>query len=1415
MMGSFQRKRLMPLLCTLVLAWATAGFAAEPGEVLLEDDFKNAGSIEPAKWEAAPNSPGLPSCNRGFVANAPNRNWNSKKVFSKPVSVEFSGVFMTRLPDSDSNHLGLAPNGYGPDMVSWVFSGNRTGPKKRLVPYRRIEGQSFWSEGFKKAIDLTKLPDITKEKNAINLRINWWPGKIARYYMNGALVVEYSEDIPDIPVPAGVRDESVYFRIGAIKVTAITKSAGAILGKKAAAGAAAGKAQKDVRQARINERVQRLTEQFPRLRIVIGGPCYFWGIDPVIRDELRAAGMDVLAWPDAPLLTEHKVLPKWELLKRYNVLIFGDRFYHLIQPDPNTGEIPKQIRDQVPALRRFLESGGGIWFCGLGEQNWGRSSHALNYILKELNLGAEVVGEVVRDSQAIKTPAKRFPYYAWVDVLPDPLTQGVTNMLHPSGVITSLAGMGVCPITKLSPEWRVLMKARPTAASFTYDRADDWGRELVDTPGAVKSSPILCAVRQAGKGRVVLWPTWSNFTVTGGSGGMVVDGEHGGRISDGALLMENLLCWLAEPGLRTRAVGTFVPKTYKRPEKHVDIDKKLQAWAKPGRRDYSRQFKGLIGAHSNLSDGQSSPEAMIAAAKKAGYDFIAFTEDLAKMTEEEWKQLLAVCDKANKEDTTFIAYPGLDFLDDAGNRGLHFGQRYWIKDDWRSKEHPGRIRWWYKLAYAANANARAWLPRVLVRSRTNAKRPWNQGLWNLFSAYGYEAGKLVDDSFHEWRPLIGRHVYFLNTGIVATHTVRSVAEIAAAAQPGLYQTYIKAQNLPQVLSRITGCTGPGWMGCFPIYISAGPEILDFRCYVAEIGGEICFDLAIPGNDRGWLHILAQSDVGLKEISIYDCERLVRRFRPEGKKVFENFMAVHADSYHSFSMTVTDQQGRKAVGWNAFLQIAEKVHRRCGDNYNWMTTGKGAGSLIPPKFSYQLHETTHGWKTREEEAQSPARPQYKEGGGMYHHGGLSASINCYVPPFQNLLVDGAPRRGRFPVATLDFTTIGRYGIIVTNHIRQDYAVKKRPKFGSYACYSGPHKVTPCPWPADLKQFVPFRKPDGAYIARYQGKVRFTNKVTDPDGKPIKINLGSIGNPSAEIFEVMKSDGTSERHRVRYKTVTGEIPVGGYICWYDAKGDGVGGIIALSPGVQYSYSRKYAAYHLQVNSPAKPGTEVTWDVIYVMGDRSTSNSNAQMEDIRVGMGLAGTPTLYEVRQLSGKVVNQEFTLTLAAADYGFSGRIVKTTTKTLPIHLPVMIQGLNPRWDAIIWYKGKTHLHTVDRWSDDWGLKTWRWRVATYEPRFDEIQHIPILEGSVGYCQVDTDKQDPDVFIGNPLVCDQAEVFLTLVKAERSKCTFEINNPTDNKLTCIVRPAKGFGFTGQWSKKISLPAGGWQAVSVGAR
>ena len=1165
-----------------------------------------------------------------------------------------------------------------------------------------------------------------------------------------------------------------------------------------------------------------------RTRMVIATPAFFWGIDEELAQELKAEGVSLYAYPDCPSLRkvaiEHYICNR---LMDYNMLVFGDNYFHKRAPAPESGKMHGEMVYAAQQMKKFIAGGGGIWFSGLGEQEWGKTAFTLNYIMKELNLDAEVINEVVMDT-SVQKQGSRGGEYAWVEVVDDPLTKNVKNVLHPFGVIAGEGSMGVVPIVKLGPEWRVLLRGSETAASFPLDYTPPTtGDKLMTTPKTVKSRPILCAVRETGKGRVVLWPTWSNYTVTGGSYGQLFAGERDGKKSDGAQLMKNLLYWLAEPAQGSKTVGQFDPKKFlAQARKKQDPERILAKWCVPGRKDYANQYKGLIGAHTSLSDGKNTPEEMIAAAKAAGYDFIAFTEDFSKMDEAKWKQLLALCDKVNKEDPNFRAFQGLDFVDEADNRGVVFGHRYWVTKELRSKKYPDRVEYWYTFSYKSDGDPKRWPVRIIIRSKANNKRPWYQGLWSFFGAYCYEGGKLVDDSFREYLPLVGRYFFDYNAGISVVHTVRSVEEVRAAANPRLYQCYVRADQLAssREVEKPLGVYDSIWTNCgpwkpdpetdrvrdyyphyFPCYPSSGPEILDFRSkFLSAAWGA---DMAMEGNRHSMLHILVRAAAGLDKVEVYDGEHLVRRYRPEGTE-FEHFMAVPNNEQHAYVLIVTDKAGGRAVSWPAWVHIQEFMHIRCGDNWNYNTHAKGrSGGAY--KRSYHLLEVQGGWGRAGKKEAGPTRPVYGCKLATYNYAGTDAAV-YYIWP-TDWLVDDKPWHGSWywPIL-VDCDTAGSFGGIATNRRRYDYT-EKNPIPYSTLTFAGPYKLAPTPWLSDLRYIGPIRRRDGAGMIELQGKVTFGRKVSTRSGGNIGIRAGGGSGNFPDIVEIRAPGGEPVRYDATRQNVSLELPADAYACWYDAKGDGVGGIIALSPGLRFSYSKKGWGLGKSIPSPADPLTELTWDVVYFSGTAKTTNTGEQMVDLWEGMGFNGLPTLYTVASRVGWVSDQKLYLTVETEDGGFRGKIARTTDKLLPIHLPVWVKGLNPRWDAGIWYKGKTELEVVGTYHDQWGMATWSYLGRT-APRVDEVQFIPILDDGVGYCQVETDEQPADVFIGNFLVCDQPEVFLSLRKVTKKQCVFEINNPTDKTLTCTVRPARGFDLVGRFRKKIVLEPGAYEVIGV---
>lgn len=212
-------------LAAMVLAVAVSAHAAE--EVLLFDDFAKDGPLDiQGVWQAGEKAP---HCSGSSVCTSPTTGgFYSRRQFSEAISVEFKGVRLGNpKARSGNNNLGLTTSGYPDDIIFFRFwRGGR-------FAVRKLDKKGYASPG-KRNDNGTALGPVGIEPEgtqsvAYDLRMDWWPGKLVRYYVNGALVAEYTDHVMAGSSPVGVRDEKAYFRIGSIKVTRIPESAEEIL----------------------------------------------------------------------------------------------------------------------------------------------------------------------------------------------------------------------------------------------------------------------------------------------------------------------------------------------------------------------------------------------------------------------------------------------------------------------------------------------------------------------------------------------------------------------------------------------------------------------------------------------------------------------------------------------------------------------------------------------------------------------------------------------------------------------------------------------------------------------------------------------------------------------------------------------------------------------------------------------------------------------------------------------------------------------------------------------------------------------------------------------------------------------------------------------------------------------------------
>src|SRR5690606_28209297 len=139
--------------------------------------------------------------------------------------------------------------------------------------------------------------------------------------------------------------------------------------------------------------------------------------------------------------------------------------------------------------------------------------------------------------------------------------------------------------------------------------------------------------------------------------GIAMERGDGQRPSHLLKLLDNLYRWLAEPGIaqgfggyeRTNANAIHMP-TYDADalNKAAQDDSVVAgSWASPESDPLVtgpvRPMKILVGARSDLSDGQGSVAQWAAAARAAGYDVVCFTERLEHIDHARWDDYVASC----------------------------------------------------------------------------------------------------------------------------------------------------------------------------------------------------------------------------------------------------------------------------------------------------------------------------------------------------------------------------------------------------------------------------------------------------------------------------------------------------------------------------------------------------------------------------------------------------------------------------------------------------------------------------------------------------------------------------------------------------------------------------------------------------
>lgn len=1056
-----------------------------------------------------------------------------------------------------------------------------------------------------------------------------------------------------------------------------------------------------------------------------------------------------------------------QYLRQFNAVLLYD------MPCTTPGRSDPKVEQQLAMLRQYVEDGGGLW---LSEYPYNRSKvEVQNALLAPW--GGRILWELARDDATVCTlqppcPALRF---SWTNAISrSPITEGVQGLYY--GLDFWEPGSpNTCPL-QVSSDWQILARGMPTAASFAVNPS----APEVAGPGSIASAPPLLAVRQCGKGRVVLWPMSLVYTLMDGyhwmlEGGIVMHGRPPERPSDGARLTYNLLKWLVEPSV-AGGMGGYVYQPPPAPPREAEPGFQEIDWSqvRPVSPLYPRALVGLVGAQTALSSGRGTPEEFAVAAKRAGYQFIAFTEDLERLDAPGWDKLVAACQALTGPD--FAALPGLYYRTVYGAEYVTFGDMLiYPKPDWLGKVGTAR-RLRENDCFVRGLSDTP--PIIMVYPRRNPRPLRVNAQFYGFATHTYEADKLVDESFVSYLELAreGTMLYPM-----AVHFVRAPEEIALAKQAGL-QTCIRAEAPAGVVRSVQGMhqgRNPiGW--CKPCYVSSGPEV---QYFYADNWGTA--DLAVRNGDRHRLQLMARSQVGLKEVRFFDHTEVIRRFLPGGARELTLNVDGFHDRQHDYVAQITDATGQTAITWSRDTEVQECSHDMCGDNWNDMPTGK-------------YNNDSGGGALRGTECQVSRR----------------ADLLMW-PSVINQMGDG-------------YATLKRSGMVCRFGWDLFYSLDN--------VYDGPGQpgiaydsraVVPNSWfEGEVRQRYFVRRPPGPHLTMVEGRLKLRRDI-QMKGSP---GIAFITIKGGDQLYVPGRGGMASviRHPGRPEFSyfdSAPLAVGDYVSVSTLPAT----IFALDEGLSYGVwwgpatgGHPWAFVGVgQVGETMKAGTEVTWrlavlsatdaegDYPYARGYYPfMEGSNVLSEMVQKRMGLAGSPA-YQVRPVVGKVESTRLVLRLAARDGGWRGVI---TRAQLPVPLPVYVSGLNPKWSAGIWYKGHSTLLSPEWPSfDEYGFACWtRNTFVVPRERTDEIQRIPVVEGA-GYLQLDTEDADRDVFIGNFVTCDNPDLRLSFFRDPR-RSHVEVHNPTDATVAARVRPAPGFDLLATFEKPVQVPAGASVTVDV---
>jgi hypothetical protein len=1080
-----------------------------------------------------------------------------------------------------------------------------------------------------------------------------------------------------------------------------------------------------------------------------------------------------------------------EFLKQFHVVIFnGDPSAALLASDsPDPEQTAAEFRDNLDA---YYRAGGGILWSPLGFDAGGHHWNELvgkRYDLQSFNESIHDPAKMVVANSLFAMKLEQ--HYIWTSAITEhPLTQGVRGLILP--LRGEYNWPGTIPM-RYGKSWTVLVRGMDSTMTYGSTRAVDkgaigGGHGFRITPGdftptvegSYDSSPEIVGARDsiAGSGRMVVFPfhtvyTWLNFGnwVTGDA--FMLNGA-GGHPSDGFKLFVNCAKWLAQPA-RTAGLGGYqAPSAPKAAVVVPAIDWSQAAfpdnsWSGMGtwwnarlQKDMpmnelitpkAREFKGVIGARTALSNGKGTVAEYVAEAKKLGLSFIVFLEDLTAIDNAGYAKLVEECQAHSDEE--FLAVPGYLYRDT-------LGVLYYLMNE-------------AGLPAADNLTPerRVMKPQILNIYKGSGiaelgkKRldPWYLLSYNSIAAYVYDDGNLTDDGFAGYLSLQGR--MHLHPGIALT-LVSEPALLKTTAEKAPL-TVIRDEHLATTMGRLA------WKKLWnpnPVYISGGPVIKRWGL-LNPYGHPFA-----PGKQRTRFALEVASEQGIADVTILDARNaeVFRHFRPDGTKEFScSIDETHKD--HWFLVPViTDVNGRRAIGPTLLgIQDGNRVipYGLFGDNIDSGNSVRGWSQNRQKLLEVGSWSGGLWTKGRLKAGNKPGTPGEKPGIRGFDGGGVAGS-HASVDPRVVTAAGIEPKNEAYRLenwrASFDYYVGDHIGDL---HFIED---QRRQRDGFPDVWWA---ITEAPVPTEIADI---KLRTHAVRARHEAPFGANRKeltVTfKKDTELQRINFIQTwrsfhwGPMFVAVKDTTGSHAWLDDGKANQCSQKGELGPGDYVF----PGTDVGGapvVINLGPEtLNYEYSNfRFQVFIDGKGRKVKAGETLGANIMLLAKGWKGQNNSKWIDDFIADYAVGGGKPGYAFEVTQGQLRELNYALSITAENGGAAVRFGK---HDLPHNLLVHVEGVAANAVA-----------------------------GRYDRDRNQLLILPVFE-NCATTSVNTTLGDTRLYIGELFRCDNAEVVLSCVQDGADKLLLEVHNPTDKAADVTLAAAPGFAPLAGLEKTLAVPA-----------